>query len=59
MAGRAGTGYVDIAGRTGPPMRRDPDRYFALDRYHPNQAGYGLWADAVLDVARALPLEPG
>jgi lysophospholipase L1-like esterase len=59
LAGREGVRYVDIAGRTGPPMRRDPDRYFALDRYHPNEAGYGLWADAVLDVARALPLDPG
>lgn len=59
VAGRAHTRYVDISGRTGPPMRREPDRYFALDRYHPNRAGYGLWADAVLDVARALPLDPG
>ena len=59
VAGRDAVKYVDIAGRTGPVMRRDPDRYFALDRYHPNEAGYGLWADAVLDVARALPLDPG
>ncbi len=56
VARRGTVRYVDIAGRTGPPMRRDPDRFFALDRYHPNEAGYGLWADAVLDVARALPL---
>jgi len=59
LAGRDAVKYVDIADRTGPVMRRDPDRYFALDRYHPNEAGYGLWADAVLDVARALPLDPG
>lgn len=59
VAGRDAVKYVDIAGRTGPVMRRDPDRYFALDRYHPNEAGYGLWADAVLDVARALPFDPG
>lgn len=42
------TTYVDIAGPTGPPFRRDPDRYFADDRYHPSGEGYGLWADAVL-----------
>jgi lysophospholipase L1-like esterase len=59
VAGRDAVKYVDIAGRTGPVMRRDPDRYFALDQYHPNEAGYGLWADAVLDVALALPLDPG
>lgn len=59
VAGRADVRYVDIAGRTGPAMRRQPDRYFSLDRYHPNQAGYGLWADAVLDAARAVLALPG
>ena len=44
----ATTTYVDIAGPTGPPFRRDPDRYFADDGYHPSGAGYELWADAVL-----------
>ncbi len=44
--------YVDIAGETGPPFRRDPERFFAADRYHPSHAGYRLWADAVLDVVR-------
>lgn len=58
VAGRVGASYVDIAGRTGPLMRRYPDRYFALDEYHPNEAGYGLWADAVLEAARSLPLGP-
>lgn len=41
--------YVDIAGRTGTPFREDPMRYFAADLYHPNDAGYGLWARAVAD----------
>ncbi len=40
--------YVDIAGPTGPPFRRQPQRYFAADRYHPSAEGYRLWADAVL-----------
>ena len=41
--------YVDIAGRTGPAFRRDPDQMFADDGYHPSAAGYRVWADAVLD----------
>ena len=44
--------YVDIAGRTGPPFRQDPPRYFASDHYHPNDAGYGLWAQAVAETMR-------
>lgn len=40
--------YVDIAAETGPLFRADPDRWFSADKYHPNGAGYGLWADAVL-----------
>jgi lysophospholipase L1-like esterase len=54
----AGTGavYADIAGPTGPPFRRHPDRYFAADDFHPSDAGYGLWAEAVLKVLRNLSL---
>lgn len=52
VAGVTGARYADIAGRTGPPFRRDPDRYFAADDFHPSDAGYGLWADAVLEVLR-------
>ena len=50
VAGNTGAIYVDIAGPTGPPFRRHPDRYFAADDFHPSDAGYGLWADAVLEV---------
>jgi acyl-CoA thioesterase-1 len=46
-AGDAGATYVDIAGETGPAFRDDPGRYFAADEYHPSDAGYRLWADAV------------
>lgn len=52
VAGATGAVYVDIAGPTGPPFRRDPDRYFAADDFHPRDAGYALWADAVLKVLR-------
>lgn len=43
--------YVDIEGKTGPAFRRHPGTYFAPDRFHPNNAGYGLWAKAVAEVA--------
>ena len=49
VARRAGAAYVDIRGATGSTFRRDPDRYFAGDDYHPSDAGYALWARAVLD----------
>ena len=52
VAATTGARYVDIAGATGRPFRRHPDRYFAADDFHPSDAGYGLWADAVLDVLR-------
>jgi len=52
VAAAAGAVYVDIAGSTGPAFRRDPRRYFAADDFHPSDAGYGLWADAVLNGLR-------
>jgi len=52
VAARTGAVYADIAGPTGPPFRRHPDRYFAADDFHPSDAGYGLWAGAVLKVLR-------
>jgi lysophospholipase L1-like esterase len=52
VAAATGAVYVDIAGPTGGPFRRHPDRYFAADDFHPGDAGYGLWADAVLRVLR-------
>ena len=52
IAREAGALYVDIAGETGPAMRADRARTFAVDRYHPSDAGYALWAQAVLEVVR-------
>jgi lysophospholipase L1-like esterase len=52
VAAATGAVYADIASPTGPPFRRDPERYFAADDFHPDDAGYGLWADAVLRVLR-------
>ena len=50
VAESTGAIYVDIAGPTGPPFRRRPSRYFSADDFHPSDAGYGLWADAVVQV---------
>ena len=50
VADSTGAIYVDIAGPTGPPFRRWPSRYFSADDFHPSDAGYGLWADAVVQV---------
>ena len=56
VAARTGAVYADIAGPTGPPFRRNPGRYFAADDFHPSDAGYGLWAEAVLKVLRNFSL---
>jgi lysophospholipase L1-like esterase len=50
VAAARGLAYVDIAGSTGAAFRADPDRYLAADRYHPDDAGYGLWCEAVAPV---------
>ncbi|HEV7861632.1 MAG TPA: SGNH/GDSL hydrolase family protein [Acidimicrobiia bacterium] len=59
VAAATGAVYADIAGPTGPSFRRHPGRYFAADDFHPSDAGYGLWADAVLRVLRQRGLVPG
>jgi lysophospholipase L1-like esterase len=56
VAAATGAVYVDIAGPTGPPFRREPGRYFAADDFHPSDAGYGLWTAAVLKVLRNFSL---
>ena len=56
VAASTGAVYADIAGPTGPAFRHDPGRYFAADDFHPSDAGYGLWADAVLKVLRNFSL---
>ena len=43
-----GATYVDIAAVTGPRFGDDPERYHAADDFHPSDAGYRLWAEAVL-----------
>jgi len=47
-ANRHGDLYVDIAGRIGPDFVRDPLRNHSVDRFHPSDAGYELWARATL-----------
>lgn len=53
LARRRGHHYVDIAGVTGPVFRRRP-QLFSADRYHPDGAGYRVWADAVVAVVGPL-----
>jgi lysophospholipase L1-like esterase len=52
LARRRHAVYVDIAAGTGPAFRHDPTRYFASDRYHPDDAGYHLWATVVAAAVR-------
>lgn len=47
-AAARGLTYVDIAGATGDAFGEDPDLYYAADDFHPSDAGYHLWAEAVL-----------
>jgi lysophospholipase L1-like esterase len=47
LAGHSHAMYTDIARRTGPAFRTHPGVYFAADHYHPNDAGYHLWAAVV------------
>ena len=44
--------FVDLQA-FGSSFRHHPRRYFAPDRYHPSDAGYGLWAGAVADAIPA------
>jgi lysophospholipase L1-like esterase len=53
-----GAHYIDIAATTGPAFRADPDRYFAADGYHPNDAGYAVWTDAIAPVLAGLMSSP-
>jgi lysophospholipase L1-like esterase len=53
-ANRHGALYIDIVANAGPSFVRDPARYHSVDRFHPSDAGYALWARATLDtIARA------
>ena len=47
-AAATGVTYVNIASETAAPFDEDPDRYYAEDDFHPSDAGYRLWAEAVL-----------
>lgn len=45
--------YVPIAALTAPGFAADPLGTHARDRFHPNDAGYRLWAEATLATLRA------
>lgn len=46
------TRYVNLFRETSTPIRANPKKYLAADKYHPSDAGYGLWADAIAPVLR-------
>jgi hypothetical protein len=54
LAPRRHDTYVGIAARTGPAFRDHPERYFAADRYHPDEAGDQLWATAVAQIVTGI-----
>ncbi len=43
----AGGTAVDLAAETGPAFRASPEEMLSADRFHPSDAGYALWADAL------------
>ena len=46
----AGAAYVDLGRETGPTFRADA-RMLSSDRFHPSDAGYAVWARALLPAA--------
>jgi len=48
LANRAGATWVDIRARTGPAFVAEPTKHHAADGFHPSDAGYALWAEAML-----------
>ncbi|MEY2467597.1 MAG: hypothetical protein QOF21_295 [Actinomycetota bacterium] len=53
VAEKQGAHYVDLFGATSTPFRAHPSTYFAADKYHPSDAGYALWADAIAPAVTA------
>ena len=43
----AGGTAVDLAAETGPAFRARPEVMLSVDRFHPSDAGYALWADSL------------
>lgn len=43
----AGGNPVDLAARTGPAFRARPEVMLSVDSFHPSDAGYALWAEAL------------
>ena len=53
VAGATHAHYVDLFRATSKPFRAHPSKYFARDKYHPSDAGYALWADAIAPAVAA------
>jgi lysophospholipase L1-like esterase len=52
VARRRGAAYVDIYAETRRVFASDPDAFYSADGFHPNDDGYRVWAEAILDVLR-------
>lgn len=66
VADAEGVSYVELASGTAPAFRRDPEKYYSSDGFHPGARGYELWADVMypgvlpvaLDAAVTPPPKP-
>ena len=48
IAEERGVTYIDLSKGPGKELfEKEPERYFAPDRFHLSSAGYGLWFDAI------------
>ncbi len=44
---QAGHQLIDVYNGAREPFKRDPDRFFGADKYHPSVYGYGVWAKVI------------
>lgn len=58
LAAERGLRHVDLAAETGPAFRDSPSVNYAADDFHPSDAGYARWADAVVHALAAPAVEP-
>ena len=51
--------FAPIADKAGPIFVAAPEKYFANDEYHPNNAGYGVWIPIINEsIDQALKTQP-